>query len=198
MKKLLLVLGLSCLFSISATSVFAESCNDSDWVKPMNDNEWISKAPDCGCDTKNDDCNSCSRCHEMAEKCPLNNCFEKKREELYCRLNLDTCQRNQAKNIENMYKTALDNERDAIKSAHKCLCEKIQAPCLDKSAIRSQERILKQEFKNLKSTMKSVDKEFKQILQGGQKSEYRKIKREMKYRVKKASKYCCKPCKCSK
>ena len=198
MKNLLLVLGLTALISLSSTSVFAESCYDRELNKQLNDSEWISKAEDCGCNKKEDNCNSCSRCHEIAEKCPLNNCFEKKREELYCRLNLDTCQRNQAKNIESMYKSALDNERDAIKSSHKCLCEKIQAPCLDKSAIRSQEKVLKQEFKNLKTTMKSVDKEFKQILNGEQKSEYRKIKREMKYRVKKASKYCCKPCKCEK
>lgn len=198
MKNLLFVLGLSLIFSLSSTSAFAECSQNSDWTKPFSDTEWVSKADDCGCKTMDDDCKSCARCHEMAERCPLANCFEKKREELYCRLNLDTCQRNQAKNIENMYKPALDNEREAIKSAHKCLCEKIQAPCLDKSAIRSQEKVLKNEFKSLKSTMKSVDKEFKQILNGSQKSEYRKIKREMKYRVKKGSKYCCKPCKCDK
>ena len=196
MKNLLLVLGLSLLIAFNTSYAFAETYNDFDLSKTVNNSEWLSKAEDCGCNTKNDDCNSCKRCHEMAERCLLNNCFEKKREELYCRLNLDTCQRNQAKNIENMYKSAIENEKEAIKSAHKCLCEKIQAPCLDKSAVRSQEKILKQEFKNLKLTMKSVDKEFKQILQGEQKSEYRKIKREMKYRVKKSSKYCCKPYKC--
>ncbi|MBR1908655.1 hypothetical protein IJ818_06940 [bacterium] len=198
MKKLLLLLGISSLISLSSTSVFAESCQDNSWAKPMSESEWLSKADDCGCQTNENSCNSCSRCHEMVERCPLSNCFEKKREELYCRLNLDTCQRNQAKNIENAYKPALDNEKDAIKAAHKCLCEKIQAACLDKSAIRSQEKVLKQEFKSLKSTMKSMDKEFKQILQREQKSEYRKIKREMKYRVKKGTKYCCKPCKCEK
>jgi len=198
MKKLLLVLGLSSLISLSSTSVFAESYQSDSVCKPVSESDWLSKADDCSCSNKDNSCNSCSRCHEMVERCPLSNCFEKKREELYCRLNLDTCQRNQAKNIENAYKPALDNEKEAIKKAHKCLCEKIQASCLDKSAIRSQEKVLKNEFKALKSTMKSMDKEFKQILQCEQKSEYRKIKREMKYRVKKGAKYCCKPCKCEK
>ena len=189
MKKLFLMLGLTSLMSLSATSAFAECCPS---FEPM-------ASSNCGCENKFDDCNKCQTCHDQAEANPCNTtCWEKKRDELYCRLNLDTCQKQQAKNIENAYKTAIDNEKDAIKSAHKCLCEKIQASCLDKKDVRSQEKVLKQEFKQLKKTMRCVDKEFKQILKSDQKSEYRKIKREMKYRVKKGAKYCCKPCKCNK
>ena len=63
----------------------------------------------------------------------------------------------------------------------------------DKSAVRDQERILKDDFRDLKSKLKEIDKDFKAILKCDQKKEYRVIKREMKFRAKHSMKYCCKP-----
>lgn len=188
MKKILFTLGLSTFLSLASTSVFAMPSMTSPEMSPC--------APDmvshsgCPC-TKTDDCGE-----TIKEDCPCRGCMDKKRDELYKRLNLDTCQRQEAKAIEDSYKSALDSHRATIKKDHKCLCQKIHAKCLDKQAVREQERVLKSDFKDLKRTMKSMDKEFKQVLKGCQKSEYRKIKREMKYRIKKSVKYCCKPAKC--
>ena len=186
MKKLLLALALT--MSLSATSAFA----------------------DCGCPVKNDDCGcvkkpkcekqcdkpDCAECAKMAKE-SFSDCRDQKREELYCRLNLDSCQRDQAMDIENKYENDLECIHDKIKSDHKCLCKTLGQSCLDKDAVKNNERVLKEDFKELKSKLKCMDKEFKSILRCEQKSEYRKIKREMKYRLKHAKKYCCKPkCNC--
>lgn len=165
---------------------------------------------DCGCPVKRDDCGcpktncekqcdkpTCAECAERAKE-SYSNCRDQKREELYCRLNLDSCQRDQAMDIENKYESDLECIHDKIKSDHRCLCETLGESCLDKNAIKDRERLLKEDLKDLKSKLKCMDKEFKLILKCEQKSEYRKIKREMKYRLKHARKYCCKPkCKCS-
>ena len=167
---------------------------------------------DCGCPVKKDDCGcakqpkcetkcdkpSCEDCAQRAKGC-YSDCRDQKREELYCRLNLDSCQRDQALNIEEKYESDLECIYDKIKSDHKCLCEALGASCLDKSLVKDRERILREDMKDLKSKLKEIDKDMKSILKCDQKSEYRKIKREMKYRVKHARKYCCKPkCNCSK
>ena len=44
----------------------------------------------------------------------------------------------------------------------------------------------------MKDKLKMVDKDFKEILTKEQKSEYRKIKKELKFRAKHSMKYCCK------
>lgn len=169
----------------------------------------------CGCDTPKTDCGcnskpkcespckkscedkpTCEECGERAKNC-FSDCKDQKREELYCRLNLDSCQRDQAMEIEDRYDSDLDCIGDKIKADHKCLCKSLSASCLDKSDVRDKERVLKDDFKDLKSTLKCMDKDFKAILKCDQKSEYRKIKREMKYRAKHSRKYCCKPC-CNK
>ena len=166
---------------------------------------------DCGCPVQKDDCGcakkprcekqcnkpGCAECAERAKEC-FSNCRDQKREELYCRLNLDTCQREQAMEIEDKYESDLECIHDKIKADHKCLCETLGESCLDKNAVKDREKVLKEDFKDLKAKLKSMDKDFKSILKCEQKSEYRKIKREMKYRVKHARKYCCRPkCKCS-
>ena len=186
MKKLLLALALT--MSLSAASAFA----------------------DCGCPVQKDDCGcikkpkcekqcdkpSCEECAQRAKEC-FSDCRDQKREELYCRLNLDSCQRDKAMDIENRYESDLECIHDKIKSDHKCLCKTLGTSCLDKDAVKNNERVLKEDFKELKSKLKCMDKEFKSILKCEQKSEYRKIKREMKYRLKHARKYCCKPkCNC--
>ena len=153
---------------------------------------------DCGCNLPKDDClkPKCEQCsNDFSQICQ--NCKEKYKNELYCRLSLDDCQNNQAEEIHSRYKGDLDYRRDKIKEDHKCLCDKLHASCLDKSAVKFQERILKDDFKDLKSKMKEMDKDFKSILRCEQKKEYRVIKREMKFRAKHAMKFCCKP-KCNK
>ena len=185
MKKLLTALTLTMLFAVGTAYA------------------------DCGCGVpQKEDCSkpkcekqcdkpSCEECAKRAE-C-FSDCRDKKREELYCRLNLDSCQREQAMNIEEKYDSDLECIFDKIKSDHKCLCEALGESCLDKSLVKDKERILKEDMKELKSKLKEMDKDMKAILKCEQKSEYRKIKREMKFRVKHARKYCCKPkCKCSK
>ncbi len=162
----------------------------------------VQKSDDCGCAKKprcEKQCDkpSCAECEQRAKE-SFSSCRDQKREELYCRLNLDSCQREQAMEIEDRYESDLEAIHDKIKSDHKCLCEALGDSCLDKDAVKNREKVLKEDFKDLKSKLKCVDKDFKSILKGEQKSEYRKIKREMKYRLKHARKYCCKPkCKCS-
>lgn len=195
MKKLLMALTLT--MALATGSAYAGCGCDV----PKND---------CGCDRKPkcerpcdkpchkpckkecDDRPDCAECADRARSC-FSDCKDQKREELYCRLNLDTCQRDQANEIEERYESDLDCIGDKIKADHKCLCEALHASCLDKSAVKDREKVLKEDFKDLKAKLKCMDKEFKQILKCDQKSEYRKIKREMKYRVKHSRKYCCKP-----
>lgn len=186
MKKLLTALVLT--MTLTAGSAFADGC-------PVQNN-------DCGCPKKpvcEKQCNKpgCAECAEKAKEC-FSNCRDQKREEFYCRLNLDSCQREQAMEIEDKYDSDLECLHDKIKVDHRNLSEALGNSCLDKSAVRDRERILKQDFKDLKAKLKCVDKDIKNILKCDQKSEYRKIKREMKYRMKHARKYCCKPqCKAS-
>ena len=61
-----------------------------------------------------------------------------------------------------------------------------------KKAVKNQEKILKNDLKDMKDKLKMVDKDFKEILTKEQKSEYRKIKKELKFRAKHSMKYCCK------
>ncbi len=150
----------------------------------------------CGCDFPKDECGckkpACERCGDRT----VDSCCDyknKSKEEMYCRLNLDSCQRQQADEIDKRYESDIDCIKDKIKDDHKALCDKLHASCLDKSAVRNQERILKDDFKDLKSKLKEIDKDFKAILKCDQKKEYRVIKREMKYRAKHSMKYCCKP-----
>lgn len=151
---------------------------------------------DCGCQTPKNDCTSKPSCEECADRV-ANSCLDYKdkcKEEFYCRLNLDSCQRQQAEEIQDRYESDIDCIKDKIKDDHKCLCDKLHASCLDKSAVREQESLLRSDFRDLKSKLGCVDKEMKSILKREQKSEYRKLKREMRYRAKHSMKYCCKPC----
>ena len=186
MKKLLLALSLTMAFSFGTQAVMAEcgtcSVPKNDCTKPTPTCEKSCEKP------------SCQDCGDLA-KMKYSNCKDKMREEIYCRLNLDSCQRAQAMEIENRYDDDLDCIEDKMKSDHKCLCDKINASCLDKTAVRDAERTLRQDIKDFKSKLKEMDKDFKEILKCDQKSDYRKIKRELKYKAKHSMKYCC---KCSK
>ena len=188
MKKLLMALGLT--MALATGTAYA----DCGCAVPKDDCN-CHKKPKCEkpCKPQCDEKPACEECAQRARNC-FSDCRDQKREELYCRLNLDSCQRDAAMNIEQKYDSDMDCIWDKIKADHKCLCKTINADCLDKSAVREQERILKNDFKDLKATLKCMDKEFKSILKCEQKSEYRKIKREMKYRAKHSKKYCCKPC----
>lgn len=147
---------------------------------------------DCGC-PQTPSCNkpSCEDCAEKVRRC-YSDCRDQKREEIYCRLNLDSCQRDKAMAIEDRYDDDLECLGDKIKNDHDCLCDKLHASCLDKTAVKNQEKVLKKDLKDMKSKLKMVDKDFNEILNKEQKSEYRKIKRELKFRAKHSMKYCCK------
>ena len=185
MKKLLMALTLTMALATGAPSAFA----------------------DCGCPVPKDDCGckpkcetpcntpTCEECAERAKD--FCNCRDQKREEIYCRLNLDSCQREQAMDIEDKYDSDLDCIKDKIKDDHKCLCNELNSACLDKTAVRSAEKNLRQDKRDLKAKLKCMDKDFKAILKCDQKAEYRKIKRELKYKARHAMKFCCKPC-CNK
>ena len=110
-------------------------------------------ASDCGCPAPKDDCGCQPKCEKPCNKPTCEECAEnakcysdfrdQKREEIYCRLNLDTCQREQAMEIEDKYDGDLDCIQDKIKADHKCLCNTLKASCLDKSAVRDAEKTLK-------------------------------------------------------
>ena len=132
---------------------------------------------DCGC-PQPQSCNkpSCEDCADKARRC-YSDCKDQKREEIYCRLNLDSCQRDKAMAIEDRYDDDLECLGDKIKNDHECLCDKLNDSCLDKKAVKNQEKILKNDLKDMKDKLKMVDKDFKEILTKEQKSEYRKIKK---------------------
>ena len=115
MKKLLMALTLTMALSMGAQTAMA-GCGCS---IPKND---------CAKPTCEKQCEkpTCEECGELAKKC-YSNCRDQKREEVYCKLNLDSCQRDKAMEIENKYDDDLDCIEDKIKADHKCLCEKINA-----------------------------------------------------------------------
>lgn len=185
MKKLLLTLGLITALSIGTQGAFAGDCGcpEPDCGCP--------KKSDCGCKPK-DECArpTCETCGEKAQMC-FADCFDQKTEEIFCRLNLDDTQRCEADKIKDKFRPEIDCITDRIKEHHNCLCEALNADCLDKKAVRDHEKSLKTDIKDMKKQLKCADKEFKALLSCDQPKEYRKIKRELNYKYKKSVKHCC-------
>ena len=187
MKKLLLALSIVSMVAISSQQeAFSWSWGCDSCQK--------AEAPQCGCPIQKEsscDMPKCEQCGREASACT---CKDKKLEEFYCKLNLSDCQKQEARKIMDKFDCENEALKNQIKSDKKCLCDAINASCLDKSAVRAAEKQLKTDRKLYKKQFKCLDKEFKGILECSQMGDYRKIKRELRYRTKKGMKNCCKVC----
>lgn len=146
------------------------------------------------CDCQNECKEPCSPCDNSKCKidkgCPdVNNCWERQRDEIYCRLKLTNSQLCQVKQVDEKYAQTFNCLINNINDKKQKLCSLGNCGC------SSEKKCLEDEIKSLNNEFKEkfaqYHKEIECILTDCQKKQYRQIKREYNKQIKKNKKTNC-------